>query len=176
MSISRPMEGEYGVYYGQYIRRVPEVDLMQFFAAQIDTLRSALSVVSPAQEGFRHGPNEWTIKEVMGHMNDTERIFGYRALCISRNESKPLPGFEQDDYVRESNFNDRTLTDLLEEFILMRRSNILAFQRLPPDRLTRRGTMSEMPATTRAVLYVMAGHVEHHLESLRVDYFPKMQR
>ncbi len=174
LQVGRPAENEYGPYYAGYIRRVPDGDLLAFFARQIDTLRSLLSTLSAEQADFRPGPAEWSIKEVVGHINDTERVFAYRALRISRNDQTPLASFEQDDYVRESNFSERTLSDLLEEFELIRRANILAFNRLSLEASLRCGTASNAPASTRAVLYMMAGHVEHHLESLRQDYLPKL--
>lgn len=144
------------------------------FAQQIETLRNLLSKLTPEQGNFRHGPAEWSIKEVVGHLIDTERIWAYRALRISRNDHAPLAGFEQDDYVRESNFGQRTLPDLLEEFELIRRANILAFNRLSPEAILRCGTASNAVISVRALLYMMPGHVEHHLESLRTDYLPKL--
>src|SRR5258708_15754326 len=112
----RPAETEYNPYYAGYIQRVPDGDLFAFFAQQIDTLRTLLSKLSPEQANFRPAPDEWSIQEVVGHINDTERIFAYRALRISRNDKAPLAGFEQDHYVREWNFSQRTLPDLLERF------------------------------------------------------------
>jgi hypothetical protein len=133
-----------------------------------------VSTLTAEGADFRPAPGEWSIKEVVGHINDTERVFAYRALRISRADSTPLAGFEQDAYVRESNFGLRTLYDLLEEFALLRRANLLAFTKLTPDMLVRMGTASNNPVSVRALLYMIAGHVEHHLESLRVDYLPKM--
>jgi hypothetical protein len=174
LQLGRPAESEYGPYYAGYIRRVPDGDLLTLFAQQIDTLRNLLSGLSAEQADFRPGPPEWSIKEVVGHINDTERVFAYRALRISRNDQTPLAGFEQDDYVRESNFSERTLSDLLEEFELIRRANILAFNRLSPEASLRCGTASNAPVSVRALLYMMAGHVDHHVESLRQDYLAKL--
>src|SRR5690606_18752496 len=119
--------------------------------------------LSAAQADFRPGPAEWSIKEVVGHINDSERIFSYRALRISRGDSAPLAGFEQDDYVREANFGERTLPDLLEEFELIRRANLLAFSGISQSASQRQGTASGYNISVRALLYIMAGHVEHHL-------------
>jgi uncharacterized damage-inducible protein DinB len=169
--ISRPQPGEYGEYYGGYIRRVPEgSDLFAILTQQPDELRALLQSVSDEQATIRPAPGEWSIKEVMGHICDTERIFGYRALCIARDEKTPLPGFEQDDYVRATDFNSRSLADLLEEFTLHRRANLLCFKPLTDVETRRLGTASGFPTSARAVLYMMAGHVMHHIESLKTDY------
>jgi len=175
MALSRPADNEYNPYYGGYIRRVPDGDVFDFLTHQPDTLRKALASLSAEQGDFRHGPAEWSIKEVIGHINDTERIMAYRALRISRHDPAPLPGFEQDDYVLESNFSQRTLSDLLEEFELLRRANLLAFKLFTDEVGQRCGTASDSPVSVRALIYIMAGHVEHHLESLRVDYLPHVK-
>jgi len=172
--VSRPADNEYVPYYAGYIQRVPDGDVFTFLAQQIETMNNLLVNLLPEQAAFRFGPNEWSIKEVVGHINDTERIFAYRALRIARNDMTPLPGFEQDDYVREANFTERTLPDLLQEFAWQRRANILTFNRLVPEAYLRCGTANNAPISARALLYIMAGHVEHHVESLRVDYLAKL--
>lgn len=107
---------------------------------------------------------------MIGHIADTERIFAYRALRIARGDTTPLPGFEQDAYVRATDFNARRLSDLLEEFACQRRGNVLCFQPLTEAEVARRGTASSASVSVRALLYIMAGHVLHHIESLRTDY------
>jgi uncharacterized damage-inducible protein DinB len=171
--IPRPQPGEYGEYYGRYIQRVPEGgDLFAIMSSQPDELKALLKNVSEAQADVRPAPGEWSIKEVVGHMCDTERIFAYRATCIARGETKLLPGFEQDDYVRATDFNCRALADLVEEFSLQRRANLLCFQALSDEELVRRGTASDNPLSVRAALYILAGHVLHHVESLKTTYQP----
>jgi uncharacterized damage-inducible protein DinB len=169
--IPRPQPDEYAPYYGQYIRRVPEgSDIFSVLSAQPNELRALLQPVSDEQANVRPAPGEWSVKEVVGHICDAERIFAYRALRVARADATPLPGFEQDDYVRATSFNARTLPDLIEEFALQRRSNVLCFQPLTDAELARRGTASNNPVSVRALLYMMAGHVMHHIESLTVDY------
>jgi hypothetical protein len=175
--IERPAEGEYAPYYGGYIGRVPDaerVNLFDVYAQQITTLRDLLGKLTPEQANFRFGPGEWSIKECLGHINDGERVFSYRALRISRNDQTPIAGFEQDDYVRESNFADRTLGDLLDEFELLRKANMIAFNGLPEAVYMRCGTASNNPVSVRALLYILAGHVEHHIESYKQDYLAKL--
>ena len=172
--VTRPVEGEYDPYYAGYIRRVPDSDLFVFYAEQIDRLNTLASKLTPEQADFRFGSGEWSIKEMIGHVNDAERVFSYRALRISRNDLTPLAGFEQDDYVREANFGARTLPDFLEEFALLRRANILQFNRISPEAILRCGTAGNAPISVRALLFIMAGHVEHHIESLKQDYLAKL--
>jgi hypothetical protein len=174
MALSRPAENEYKPFFGGYINRVPDGDVFDLLTSQPDTLSELLSSLTVEQTDFKPGPAEWSIKEVVGHMNDTERIMAYRALRISRNDPAPLPGFDQDNYVRESNYSTRTLSDLLEEFHLIRRANVLAFKLFTDEIGQRCGTASDSPISVRALIYIMAGHVEHHVESLRVDYLPHL--
>ncbi|MBX3084884.1 MAG: DinB family protein [Anaerolineae bacterium] len=169
--ITRPQTDEYGEFYAGYIKRVPEgSDLLALLATQPDDLRALLSSQTDAQASVRPAPTEWSVKEVIGHVNDTERIFAYRTLRIARGDTTPLPGFEQDDYVRNTNFNLRALADLLSEFELQRRANLLCFKPLTDAEIDRRGTASGLPVSVRALLHIMAGHVLHHYESLKVDY------
>lgn len=170
----RPGENEYAPFYAGYVQRVPDGDIFEILARQIDSLPALLAKLTVEQADFRPGPAEWSIKEVVGHMNDAERVFAYRALRISRGDQTPLPGFDQDEYVRTANFGDRTLPDLLEEFVLLRRANLLAFNRLTHEAIQRQGTASGFGVSVRALIYILAGHVEHHMESLRQDYLPKL--
>jgi hypothetical protein len=172
--VDRPGENESSSYYTRYIQLVPDGDIFEVLAHQGDTLRALLANLPAQQADFRPGPAEWSIKEVVGHINDAERVFAYRALRFSRADQTPLPGFEQDDYVRAANFAERTLSDLLEEFELLRRANLLAFNRLSSEASQRLGTASGYTFSVRALIYIMAGHVEHHMESLRQDYLAKL--
>lgn len=172
-TIERPSENEYAPFYAGYIQCVPDGDVFDLLARQSDTLRALLAPLSAEQADFRPGPAEWSIKEVVGHINDAERVFAYRILRISRGDQTPLPSFEQDEYVRAANFGARTLADLLEEFNLLRRANLLAFNRLSAEANRLRGTVNGFGVSVRALIYIMAGHVEHHTESLRRDYLPK---
>ena len=169
--IPRPQSDEYSPFAAGYVARVPEgSDIFALLSHQPDELRALLKSISEEQANVRPAPGEWSIKEVIGHINDSERIFAYRALRIARADQTPLPGFEQDDYVRATDFNARSLADLLEEFSLQRRANVLCFMPLSEAERMRGGTTSGNPASVRGLLYVMIGHVMHHIESLKVDY------
>lgn len=175
MNISPPTTEEYAPYYSDYVRRLQDKNVLDVLPIQIDEIKTALAPLSDEQARFRFGPKEWSIKEVAGHINDVERIFSYRLLRIARNDATPLPGFEQDDFVRESGFDNCALSDLISEFEFLRRANILAIRNMPADSLTRRGTASGAAVSARALVYMIPGHVDHHMESLRTNYLPALK-
>ncbi len=169
--IARPQADEYAPFYAGYVQRVPEgSDIFALLSGQPDDLRALLQTVSDAKANTRPAPGEWSIKEVVGHLCDSERVFAYRAMRIARNDTTPLPGFQQDDYVRATDFNGRSLPDLLDEFTSQRRANVQCFQPLSEAETIRRGRASNAGVSVRALLYIMAGHVMHHVESLKTAY------
>jgi uncharacterized damage-inducible protein DinB len=171
VTISPPKPDEFFEYYGRYIELAKaRDDVLAALPKQIEEIASALGTLTDEQALFRDAPKEWTIKEVLGHINDVERIFAYRLLCISRNDLTPLPGFEQEDYVRESTFNAYPIRDLVQEFEYLRRANILAIRNLSKEAIDRRGTASGYPFSVRALIYALVGHVEHHMASLHEKY------
>jgi hypothetical protein len=171
LMIPRPQTDEYNQYYAGYVQRVPEgSDIFAVLSNQPDELRTLLQKVSDEQANHRPAPGEWSVKEVIGHICDTERVFAYRALRIARGDTTPMAGFEQDEYVRATDFNLRSLPDLIEEFEAQRRANVVCFKPLTEAETVRRGTASSFPVSVRALLYMMAGHVMHHIESLKMDY------
>lgn len=173
MKITAPTSKEYASFYSDYVQRgMARGDVLEALPKQIDEINALLSNLSDEQARFKFGPAEWSVKELAGHLSDAERIFSYRLLCISRNDKTPLPGFEQDDYVRESGFDNYPLADLLKEFELLRRANILAINNMPEKALANLGTASGVQVTARALIYMMVGHVDHHLASLHKNYLP----
>jgi hypothetical protein len=168
---TRPQADEHAPYYSQYIARVPDgADVFDLLRRQPGDLRLLLRGTTEAQSSVRPAPDEWSIKEVVGHISDTERVFAYRALRIARADPTPLPGFDQDLFVRSTDFNRRTLADLLEEFELQRRANVLLFASLTDEEIARVGTASTFNVSVRALVFMAAGHVEHHVYSLKTDY------
>ncbi|MCC7118711.1 MAG: DinB family protein [Anaerolineales bacterium] len=175
MNLTPPSADEAAAYYSTYIDlAIERGDVLAALSKQIDELQQELGSLSDEQARFTPGPAEWTIKEVVGHLIDTERVFAYRLTCLSRKEQNPLPGFDQDDYVREGNFNAYALADLLKEFEFTRKANLIAIQHLPEAALNYRGVASGNPVSVRALIHIMVGHVEHHRQSLRRDYLPKV--
>lgn len=162
---------EYGAFYAGYVGRVPDnVDLFALMQAQPDDLRALVGHIPDGEASARPKPAEWSIKEVLGHIVDTERVFSYRATCIARGDTTPLPSFDQDAYVHAANFNARSVASLLDEFTALRYANLHTFHALTEPELLRRGTASSSPVSVRSLLYMLAGHVLHHIESLKVDY------
>lgn len=169
--LTTPTSDEYAEFYAGYIQRATaRVDVLAALSNQIDEIRAAPGNLSDDQALFRNAPNEWSIKDVMGHLNDVERVFSYRLLRVSRNDATPLPGFEQDDYVREAGFDKHPLKDLIQEFEHLRRANILAIQNMSAESALRVGHASGKPVSARALIYMLVGHVDHHLESLNEKY------
>ncbi len=174
-NLTPPTNEEYAPFYSDYIQRaISRNDVIAALPLQIDEVKSALGHLTDQQARFKFGPLEWSIKEVVGHLIDVERIFSYRLLRISRNDQTPLPGFEQEDYVREAGFDNSSFSDLLSEFELLRRANILAIKNMSDESASRLGTASGATISARALIYMMVGHVEHHMASLRENYFPKI--
>jgi len=169
-SIQHPTPDEYPTWAADYVRRVGAGDVLATLAGQSDELNETLRGLSDQEALFRFGPGEWSIKEVVGHLCDFERIIYYRTLCISRGEQATLPGFDQDDYVSGTHFDDYPLLELLEEFRLIRQSNLLSLKHFSAETGLKRGSVSSGEFTVRALVYMLEGHVYHHLEALRTRY------
>lgn len=172
--IGKPGSDEYGAYYADYVARVPGDDALAVLAGQMDVLGQLLGAVGDEQANGTFAPGEWSIKEVVGHLVDAERAFGYRIFAFSRAEPSPLPSFDQDSYVREAQFDARPLPELLEELALLRRANLLAYRHLTPEIALRRGVASGVGVSVRALLFILAGHLEYHLADLRAKYLPAL--
>lgn len=166
----RPLEKDYAPYYKSYIEKVDGDNILDILNKQNQLTQNVLNSFSEHKGNYSYAPGKWTVKEVVGHMMDTERVFAFRALCIARGETKPLPGFEQDDYVKEGNFNKRNLFDLNYDYRLLRESNLLLFKSFDDKMLARRGTASGYEVTVNALLFMIAGHSFHHIEILKTRY------
>jgi uncharacterized damage-inducible protein DinB len=170
MKISHPTSDEYFSYYGTYVSLVTESDILKLLDEQQRELQRMLSDVGDDAARKRPAPSEWSVNEVIGHLSDTERIFAYRLLRIARGDTTPLPGFDQDPYVETGKFNARTLRDVMDEFSLVRASTIFLVRNLDAESLARRGVASDHPVSARALVYIIAGHERHHMNSLRDVY------
>lgn len=173
-TIAFPTPEEYNAYYAGYVQRSSGGEIVETLTRQIDEIQQALGTLTEAQALFRPAPSEWSIKEVLGHIIDTERIFFYRALCVSRGEIQALPGFDQDQYVQGTSFDAYSLQELIQEFTLTRQSNLITIRHISAEASLRMGTVSGNPASARALIHIMAGHVYHHLESLKSVYLPAL--
>jgi uncharacterized damage-inducible protein DinB len=166
-----PEAGEYAPYAEKYISLIPEQDVITKLEQQRRDIVLLLSGRNEQDGDFRYADDKWSVKQVLGHINDTERIFAYRAMRIARGDKTPLAGFEQDDYVREGGFQLRSLSDLTEDFIAVRRATVSLFRNLPEAAWMRRGITNNHEFTVRALLYLTAGHELHHAKILRERYF-----
>jgi hypothetical protein len=166
----RPEPAEYHPYYGGYIGLVEDGSILARLAAQSEGLRDLMSAIGPAGGAYRYAPGKWTVRQVLGHVADTERIFGMRATCIARGEKASLPGYEQDDYVDEGGFDARPVDSLVREFDLLRAANLEMFSGLPGEHWRRVGTANGAAISVRALAWILVGHLEHHVAVLQERY------
>ena len=167
---TKPVEGEFLPYYDTYIRLVPPGDILARLEAQLSETQALLRGLPASVSTYRYAPGKWSVSEVIGHLIDSERIFASRALRFARNDPTPLPGFEQDDYVRNAGFDAYPIAELASEFDSVRRSTILFFTHLDEAAWMRRGVANNAEITVRALAYIIAGHELHHREVLRTRY------
>lgn len=172
LTINKPDKTEYLSYYDRYISLVPDGDILALLSKQCEATLALFNSIPESQANFRYAPDKWSIKELVGHVIDTERIFAYRALRFARNDRTPLSGFEQDDYIRHASFDDYPLGELSSEFESVRQSSLYLFKHLKREAWLRRGVASESEVSVRALAYIIAGHELHHREILRRRYLP----
>ena len=165
-----PDLSEYAPYYRTYTSKVPSGNILDILSHQLDTALQVLGGVPPDRETFRYAPDKWSIREVVGHLADTERVFALRALAFARSDPHAFPAMEQDDYVAVAGFDARPLSELIEEFSHQRKSNVVLFRSFDDETAARAGTASGVRFTARCIPYIMAGHVVHHLAVLRERY------
>ena len=167
----RPQPGEYADYAQADIDFVQGEDILDILAAQLESTLKVLEPIPEEQAAtLTYGTGKWNLKEVVGHLSDDERIFAYRALCVARNDLRPLPGFEEKDYVRFASFNERSFAQLLREFQIVRAASIAFFETLTRQEWLRRGTVNGYSATVRGLAFHMAGHELHHMRIVREKY------
>ncbi len=171
-AISRPAPDEYAPRYAPYIASVPDGDLLETLEAQWEDLGCLLEELDDDAADYRYAEGKWTVKEVLGHLLDAERIFAYRLLCIARGEQAPLPGFDENAYVAHGGFAARPLEALLEEYDLVRGSTLAFLRGLDEASFDRRGTSNGKGITVRALAWLMAGHELHHVGVLKERYLP----
>lgn len=169
--IARPQPGEYAPYYERYISLVQGEDILDTLDRQRRDTMLLLSGRDEADGDFRYAPCKWSAKEVLGHICDTERVFAYRALRISRADATPLAGFEQDDYVRNGPFANRPLADQVEDFIAVRRATLSLLRNIEEAAWMRRGIANKNEVSVRGLAYIIAGHELHHRGILEEKYF-----
>jgi len=167
---TRPDATEHAPFYAKYIARVREEDAIRALEGQIADGIGLLAKIPEAKAEHRYAPGKWTIKEVVGHVIDAERVFAYRAMRFARRDPTELPGFDENQYVPAARFGRRTLADLAGEWELVRRSNLAMFRGLDPEAWTQRGMANQSPVSVRALAFIIAGHGWHHVGLLRERY------
>jgi hypothetical protein len=168
--MKRPENTEYSEWYAGYVGSVGETDIVSVLEKQIDEIKDTFAEISEEKGLYRYAEGKWTIKEVLGHLIDGERIFAYRTFRISRRDETPLAGFDQDPYIENSNSNERTISDLVEELVLLRQANMFVFRNLKETDWDIFGTASNAKVSVRALAYIIAGHIRHHLKILQERY------
>lgn len=168
--MARPHTSEYAPYYSTYIDKVPEGEIISLLQQTFEGFQSLLSTVEESKADYRYAPEKWTIKQVLQHIIDTERVMAYRALRVARGDDTPMPGFDQDVFADSANVSNRSLASQIEELRYVRQSTILFYQSLHQDDLLRKGTASANPVSTRSLAYIILGHLLHHQEILEERY------
>ncbi|MGZ8412027.1 MAG: DinB family protein [Gemmatirosa sp.] len=166
----RPDADEFAPYYARYIAQVPDGDVLDTLERQLEEMVALMDRFGETGSMHRYAEGKWSVKEVLGHIADAERIFAYRALCAARGESGGLPGFDENAYVANANFDARTLNSLLGELTATRRATLALFRSLDAETLARRVVANGVPVSVRALAWIVAGHERHHQVILRERY------
>lgn len=171
MSIpQRPQPDDHAPYFQRYVDLVPEEDVLAVLESQLDERRDLIAGLSEAQAGRRYEPGKWSIREIFGHLADTERVFAYRALSIARGETAPLPGFDEDAWVGRAGHDARTLASLEGEWALVRHATLTLLTALDDDAWGRRGMCNDLSTSVTSIPFVIAGHERHHLNVINSRY------
>jgi uncharacterized damage-inducible protein DinB len=168
--VGRPDETEYLPYYGKYISLISNSDILTALGTRVNETLDLLRSIPESDGGFRYEPGKWSIKELVGHVIDSERIFAYRALRFARSDQTPLPGYEQDDYIQNASFDYYPLADLAAEFESVRKATLFLFKHLDSEAWKRRGSANDAEVSVRALAFIIAGHELHHMGVLRDRY------
>ena len=168
--LTPPDSTEYAPFYAGYIATVQESDVAAVLARQPDLVQESCAGLTEEQALHRYAPEKWSVKEVVGHLVDAERIFSYRALRIGRGDGTPLAAFDENQYVASARFDRMPLGDLVDDFATARRQSLAVLRAFGDEELRRIGTASGRPVSARALFYIMAGHVRHHLRLLDSRY------
>lgn len=166
----RPEKNEYGEWYAGYVSSITETDIVGVMTEQIDEIAERYGSIDEEKGTIKYAEDKWTIKELLGHIIDAERVFAYRLHRFSHGDATPLSSFDQDTYVANGRSNDRTFADLIEEFVAQRRSNVALVRSFREEDWNLTGIASDNPVTVRALAFIMAGHVRHHSRILKERY------
>jgi DinB family protein len=166
----RPETSEYAEYYGKYTGRIPGTNVLPVLEQQLESTLALFRKIDERKAEFQYAPGKWSIKQLVGHIIDSERVFAYRALVFSRNDTTALPGFDQDKWAGQSNYSGLTMAEITAEFEAVRRATIALFRNVEPAAWNRKGTANGKEVTVRALAFITAGHLDHHIEILKSRY------
>lgn len=168
--MAQPAEGTFPPYFRKYIALVKQADIAEAFAEQQHLIDHFFDEIPEDETEYAYAPDKWTIKVLLQHIIDTERILNYRALCIARHEKQSLPGFEEDDYAYNSQANHRKWNSLIAELKIVRQSTIALYQSLPPDAVENSGKSNGLPVAVNALAFITVGHIYHHINIIKERY------
>ena len=169
-NVGHPEAGEYAPFYANYIKNITEDDVVAALEAQSRETAALLARIDEEKASYRYGPDKWSVKDVVGHFTDAERVFAYRALAIARGDKASMPGFDENEYVRNANFGERSMTSIAEEYAAARAATVAAFRGFSDEAWQRSGTANNVAVSVRALAYICLGHERHHLNVLRERY------
>ena len=161
--IAMPAASEFAPFYAGYVAKVPEADALPALEQQLEEVQALCAGVPPARERFRYAPGKWSVREILGHLIDAERVFGFRLFCFARGDANPLPPFDENVYIARSDYDTVPLAGLAAEWAAARTLNLLAIRRLRPEQLLLQGTASGAMVSVRARARILVGHVRHHV-------------
>ena len=170
MHTTRPASSEYAPFYAGYVALVPNGNIIDNLSSQLNETKSLLGSISEDQGSLRYAVGKWSVKELIGHIIDSERVFGYRALRFARGDQTPLSGFDQDVFMKHATFDSYKIGELSEEYEQVRRGHVSLYRRFGEEAWQRQGVVNENEVSVRALAYIMAGHELHHLNILRSRY------
>ncbi len=170
MLIPTPKPPELSTYYQSYLKEYNGSDMLKDLVEQRESTQKQLLSISPEKEIYRYAEGKWSIREVAGHFCDTERILSYRALTFARNDKTPLPGFDENKYIPQSNYHSRPLKNIAEEILSVRNASITLFSNMNKEMLERTGTANSNPVSVKALLFFIIAHQFHHLNVIKVKY------
>lgn len=166
----KPSLNDFPEYYRRYIEKVIDKDILNYFSEQKNIVVNFFASIDEEKSKYRYAENKWSIRQILGHLCDSERIFMTRALKFARNEKQSLPGFEENEYVDSANFDELSLELLINDFVKMRESHISLFKTFNDEILDRKGIANNTEYSVSSVLFIMAGHVDHHINIIKERY------
>ncbi len=168
--MKRPQPNEYPPYYKSYLDTVKTNNIIKELTDQVLDIQAIISEIPKEKEDYRYADGKWSVKEVIGHMIDTERVLAYRAMRFARKDKTPLPGYDENFFVANANFQKQTLPSLCEEFTIVREANLALFKVWDEEALSQFGVANNLDVSVRAILYMIAGHATHHMNVIKLRY------